>query len=285
MRGNFRIAIVTGIVLLASGCDKSPKKDSTPPPVDSAPASFHANALLPSGKLNRRSLIEFAMAVRDYKPKDEFSVRNFNDAPLVGRTFRIDLDMADPQNADLTKIYIYDVDEHVLRLLLYPGAIYVLRATTTLPSETRSNAFGATVQVSRHEIESFGVGPIIDPYDHDQSKMPKDMGVFPMKSEISSELAGTEFATYKVKYSFSDIVKNIPMTPERARILTSDLHLIIEGIITKDAKGKSVECDMHLGNTATINNPEEAVINECTVSAQFTKIQITSPKAGILAAW
>ena len=272
MRGKRRLAAAITL-LLASACEKPSAEDASAPRV-----GFKASAQLPSGLIDRTTLIEYAMAARDYKPKDEFSTQEFDDAPLAEREFRVDIDMSDPKNADLQKLFSYDADKRVYNLSLWPMAIPIFLQTTALPSETRSNAFGATVEVTRKEMETIAVGPITKAYGYsDPSIKPKEIGVFKLKSEYDTTFE-------KTNYSFAELEKYIPMPPEKARDISRNLHLIIEGVVTKSDDGRTVECTVD-GRRATIDSPFEIVTNKCTVSARFTKIQVVSPKAGILASW
>lgn len=272
MRGMVQSAAIAGVIMFASGCDKAAKQSAP-----AAPAPLRANANLPSGTLDRRALIEYAMAVRDYAPRDEFSPQSFDDAKIVGRTFHVDLDMGDPANKDLPKLFSYDTSAKALSLTLYPGPIRIFDVRKELGQDTRSNAFGASVTVKRSETQSFDIGPITDPYDYDRSKKPLEIGVFKLKTEYDTTFEQN-------RYSFDTLEKSIPMSPEKARETAQGLHLIFEGFITKSPNGHAIECQK-TANTATISSPFEIIFNGCTLSSRLTKISIVSPRGGVLASW
>lgn len=274
MRLFFNQAKLAFLTVLVISCSK-------PAPDETAAKSkpFTANAKLPDGMLDRRNLIEYSMAVRDYKPNDEFSEQSLNSSNLIGRKFKLDLDLGDPANADLPKVYYYEPTSKTLNLTVYPGAIEIFDETIERGAEQRSNAFGATVSVKMIESRLIAVGPIeptFSPYNV-ASEKPDEIGVFPLKMDYDPTFNQT-------RYSFGEVQKKMKMEPEAARRITSGLHLIVEGYIVKNKYDQNVLCETS-ANKATLNSPVETITNRCTVSSRLTKIAVLSRDGNVLASW
>lgn len=254
-----------------SGCSENSEGGAALP-------RFEATGELPSGVLNRKSLIEFAFAANQYEPADEFSPQDFADSQIEGRKFTVELDASDPTTG-VGKLYNYDEKEQKLTFSSFPSQKNIFLERTLLPSEERSNAFGAEVIVDRSLTKAVSIGPIEERsgFFRDRTEKPIEYGVYKLNEEYDSTFD-------QVKYDYEELEKVLAVSPGQAREMTKDLRLIVEGVVTKSFRGNSVQCSVD-GSRATLQAPTESIIERCEISARFTRIEIRSASKGTIAVW
>lgn len=263
MRFSKMLWVAGAAALMLAGCD-NPSSEAEE--ASKAAARAADLQLKSDGTVTAANMIAYGKAKLTFTPKDEFS-KGFDDSALDGRHFQVRLPVSD---AGAVR-YEYDPEKEVLNVRVYPDTTVQYRDAggpgpdysyfalstdyTAGQPKKMSNAFGAEREVTSSYWTEFGVGSIGD--DH--------MGTLP-----------------KAKYGVYDSAsKLIPMKPDDARAATANLYALIEGTVSKSSTGSIVDCG-ESKTTATLDNPSEQHWKGCVVSAKIERVQVISPKAGVL---
>jgi hypothetical protein len=259
----FWMAGVAALVL--TGCE-----DSSSGTTEASKEAVNAAdlRLKSDGTVTAANLIAYSKAKLAFTPKDEFS-KGFDDSALEGRHFRVRQPVSDSGAVH----YGYDPEKEVLSIFISPYSTvqyrdaggpgpdydYFALSTDLAHGQPRkmSNAFGAEREVTSSYLTEFGVGSI--GRDH--------MGV-PSRAEYG----GYDIAS-----------RHIPMKPDEARAVTANLYVLIEGVVRKSSAGSTIDCG-ESQTSPTLNYPSELHWKGCVVSAKIERIQVISPKAGVLLA-
>jgi hypothetical protein len=225
------------------------------------------------GTLTSAGLIAFVHAFQSYKPKDQFSPQQQDQSAVIGRKFHVVIPVASQADNGL---WSYDTDKKALSFWFEPfdpanstsnpstvRLIPIDRQQDVGETKTMQNAFGATADVTRTTDTMIGVGSEALDY----------MGLFPKADR------------YQKYFTYGPLKKSIPMEPDKARQLTQDISLQIDGEVRKGTNTKSaVTCDEG-GQQATVDNTSPKSWKACVVSVKLTHITIVSKAGGTLAEW
>lgn len=260
----FHILTMVSVALL-SACGSYSDKSSNATDGEPQP-----NGNLPEGILNQKNLLEFSLAYRDYKAKDEFSAQTFDATPLLGRQFVAMLPVVENKEKPWDKPYSYDVNSNTLKISVCPP-IKIFERELDLGTERRSNGFGASADVTTTQTNSIVLGryPRAKFYDDE----PDNMGLFK-----AAKIEGVSEPYYEC------LQKKLPVPPDQARKITRSLLLKVTGTVVRGRYDNIISCEMNL-DEATIENPNESREYICNISVNFTKIDMISSESGSLASW
>lgn len=254
-----------GLLLLVMHASHGPPKthaEQSDLPVAQPPRAPAPDLSLPNGPLGAEHILAYLRAYKAFTPKDQFS-EPFNDHALIGRRFA--LSYLYPASDDHL-YYQYDIASRTLLLSVtaakyvgwsgdYVNFLPLEEHKTTGSTKQKSNAFGATADVTEETDVYLGIG-----------STGKRMGVLPMLVDTSS------------------LDKKIKMSSEQARAAAAGIRVIYEGKITSGKGGNAIACAFNQ-TSGTITNPIDLKEDACVVSAVFDHIAIISPSAGVLAEW
>ena len=225
----------------------------------------------PDKVLDQSDIEAFINAVKNYRPEDEFAP-GFDETPMQGRAFSIDLPVVERFSEIGGAIggWHYDKDGQVLsvnlpmvraegwQLLEAPDAakkdvkwingMSFDKTEKVFDPELRSNAFGATVQVTSKSITNYGLA-----------------------------VYGSQRLDKGEDYS-----AKIP--PDQARELTKNIVLHLEGTLSAFGMNEIVGCATADGHEATITEPFDMYMTDCMASSQFSKAELRDKRDGHLLA-
>ncbi|RQG99814.1 hypothetical protein [Paraburkholderia dinghuensis] len=284
LRGFFTLAGAVCLGFALTACDQGPPSNAAS--AASAPEVATAVApettivekdplALPTGDLDDETIANYLHAAMDYEKPDQFS-KGFNDAPLVGRHFNIDIPYQKYSTGDERgPTYSYDADKELLTLTVAVDSAhreadeYTTQYLTFFQDIRRgepkleSNAFNVTKEVTPLAIHIFGVGALSDTY----------IGLF----------SNEDFSS-KSEHYYRPLTKTVKLKPDAAKEAVRSLTIEVEGTVTKDHSGHAIECTT-MYNGATVDNPFEKDWHQCVLLAKLTHITVTSAYSGVLAQW
>ena len=237
-------------------------------------ASTKASTPLPDGLLSASDLVAYAKYRLTYVPPDEFTKDPSDDA-LNGRKFHLEIKgVGDGIDAPLGSVPLrttYDVDKETLDLTVDASSaisssesdvinyLTIYEDDQNQPPEMMSNAFGVQKEITYIKKLKLGVGSV-----------GRNVGVFkPIPHDN-----GFVF----------DLSKTIHADVEKAKKSNNRYIIIVDGGISKDAKGKTVNC-YHDKEDPSLDKTYPADETACVINAKLRSIFVLDPERHVLAQW
>lgn len=264
-----------------AGCDKRPPPDASSaasaPEATTAATAETTTATkdplaLPAGDLDDETIANYLHAAMDYKRPDQFS-KGFNDAPLVGRHFKIYI--PSDKEGERGPTYYYDTDKEQLTLTVEVASghqaagdfsvqyLTFVQESSYGASKLESNAFNVTKEVTPVSYRVIGIGALAGTY----------IGLFPNEPE-----------SMKSEHFYRALSKTLKLDPSAAKAAVEGLTMEVEGTVIKDGNGHAITCST-VTRGATMDHTLAEDWRQCVLSAKLTRITVSSPNAGVLAQW
>jgi hypothetical protein len=224
-----------------------------------------------TGPLSIDDLVWASISKRKFQKTDEFS-EPFDEKFIINRQIKIDIPVKDSFSS--IGRWKYDQNSNNLKLIIEPSHLsyivfdenisqkkQIFRGFKLLENFSKektsvgTNAFGARIIYDTYRNDSFSVGYL----DNDNNN--------PL-----------------IKNNGEIFVKSIKINPADARILVSNLKVVVEGVITPANSKLAINCGGHY-NAPNFDNKVESYGSDCVINVKFSRIAFESNDNSIVAEW